>query len=133
MILNILNKLTPIIIGIILSIFLYMSTFQEIIICLGLVSVGIIVGFMIGGADGIFYSVIVGFATEIIRLTIDFVGLKSFTFTNQFPFFLSLLYNFTGLTPVTNLSTYLFYFMYWCVFLGIGGAVGGYLNKSPKY
>jgi len=116
-------KLEPIISGIVLAMLIKMLTTPFDII--GLVAVGFVVGYMVnsGPISGLVNSVIVGTTVGAIQTILS-------TFINSNASFQSFIsYGFAGLAP-TNFSALIYYLIYFCIIMGISGAIGGTLNKN---
>jgi len=116
-------KLGPIIIGIALIILIKFITSYEII---GLIGVGFLVGYMTGGGamTGLINSVIVGTMGSIFE-TIILIFMNSSV--NPYSFIINEL---TSLTLMVALTTLVYSLMYFCIVMGIAGAIGGALNNS---
>ena len=116
-------KVGPIIIGIILIILLNFITSYSIICLIG---VGFLVGYMAGGGAiiGLINSAIVGTIGSIVE-TLIFTVMNSHV--NIYSFIINELANLTLMATLTILTSSLAYF---CVVMGIAGAIGGALSSK---
>ena len=118
-------KLGPMIIGIVLvvTLQLYMPSYSII----GLIGIGFLVGYMAGDGwiSGLVNSVIVGTIGSIAVTLISIFINNSFTFFQSF-----IMYELNTMTLMVALTALFYQLAYFCIVMGISGAIGGILNNG---
>ncbi|MDR2966888.1 MAG: DUF5518 domain-containing protein [Methanobacteriaceae archaeon] len=117
-------KWGPIIIGIVLILLVKMLMAPYDII--GLIAVGFVIGYMVndGAISGLVNSAIAGTIEAIIG-TLIYAFINSYTSFQSF-----IMHELTNLSLLTALTALLYQLAFFCIIMGISGAIGGSLNKN---